>query len=92
MVYSENTFYIIVLYVLPRRRMMGKRKNYLIIPSLDLKEMIRGKSIVSKKGDENIFNIFIYPDDKEKKWYYKNKGKEKDLTKYWNNFDLLKKI
>ena len=71
---------------------MGKRKNYLIIPSLDLKEMIRSKSIVSKKGDENIFNIFIYPDDEKKKWYYKNKGKEKDLTKYWNNFDLLKKI
>ena len=92
MVYSKNTFYIIVLYVLPRRRMMGKRKNYLIIPSLDLKEMIKSKSIVPKKGDSNIFNIFIYPNKEKKEWLYKGKGKIKDLTKYWNNFDLLNNI
>ena len=90
MIYSKNTFYIIVLYVLPRRKMMGKRKNYLIIPSLDLKTMIENKKIFSKKGDSNILNIFIYPDDDRRKWMYKNKGKIIDLTKYWNNFDCLK--
>ena len=89
MIYSKNTFYIIVLYVLPRRRMMGKRKNYLIIPSLDLEKMIKSKSIVSKKGDSNILNIFIYPKNDKREWIYKNKGKSIDFTKYWNNFDLL---
>ena len=92
MVYSENTFYVFVLYVLPRRRMMGKSKNFLVIPSLDLKEYIKNKSIVSKKNDDNCLNIFIYPLLDEKKWIYKNKDSELDLTKYWNNFDLIKNV
>ena len=90
MVYSKNTFYIFVLYVLPRRKMMGKRKNYLIIPSLDLKKMIQNKSLSTKKTDSNILNIFIYPDLENSKWIYKGKGKMVDLTKYWNNFNTLK--
>ncbi len=92
MVYTTNTFYIFVLYVLPRRRMMGKSKNFLVIPSLDLEKHIKTKSIVSKKGDENILNIFIYPDLEKQRWVYKNKDSSIDLTEYWNNFDLIKKI
>ena len=72
--------------------MMGKSKNYLVIPSLDLKEYIKNKSIVSKKNDDNCLNIRIYPLLDEEKWIYKNKGSELDLTKYWNNFDLIKKV
>ena len=87
MIYSSNTFYILVLYVLPRRTMMGKRKNYLIIPSLDLKKMIANRLIASKKNDPDTLNIYIYPEDK--RWIYKNKGKTSDMTGYWNNFDLL---
>ena len=89
MVYSKNTFYIFVLYVLPRRKMMGKRKNYLIIPSLDLKKMISNNKLSSKKNDSNVLNIFIYPDLENKKWMYKGKGRTVDLTKYWNNFKYL---
>ena len=92
MVYSENTFYVFVLYVLPRRKMMGKSKNFLVIPSLDLKEFIENKYIVSKKNDDNCLNIFIYPLLDEKKWIYKNKDSEIDLTRYWNNFDLIKDV
>ena len=92
MVYKKNTFYIFVLYVLPRRKIMGSRKHYLIIPSLDIKKMVEKKSIVSKKNDPNVFNIFINPDIENKKWIYNNKGKTIDLTKYWNNFKLLKNI
>ena len=91
MIYSSNTFYIFVCYVLPRRKMMGKNRNFLIVPSLDLKEMISNKLIESKKNAPNIFNIFIYPDEKENKWIYKNKGKELDFSKYLNNFNFLKK-
>lgn len=89
MIYSENTYYIFVLYVLPRRKMLGKAKNYLIIPSLDLKEMIETGAIALKKGSDNILNIFVYPDEENKKWVYKNKGQEIDLTRYWNDFDDL---
>ena len=92
MVYSENTFYVFVLYVLPRKKMMEMSKNYLVIPSLDLKEYIENKSIVSKKNDDNCLNIRIYPLLDEKKWIYKSKGSELDLTKYWNNFDLITKV
>jgi hypothetical protein len=76
--------------VLPRRKMMGKNRNFLIVPSLDIKEMISNNLIESKKNAQNIFNIFIYPDEKENRWIYKNKGKELDFSKYYNNFNLLK--
>ncbi|WP_372777388.1 hypothetical protein [Litorivivens sp.] len=89
MIYHENTYYVFVLYVLPRRKMMGKAKNYLVIPSLDLQSMIESGSIVSKQGNENILNIFIYPDESEKTWKYKNKGQEVNLTKYWNSFGCM---
>ena len=50
--------------------MMGKSKNFLVIPSLDLEKHIKTKSIVSKKGDENILQIYIYPDLENQRWVY----------------------
>ena len=92
MVYSKNTFYIFVLYILPRRKMMGKSKNYLIIPSLDIQSYISKGIFVPKQNNENCFNVFIYPNEEDKTWIYKNKGKSIDLTKYWNNFNLINEI
>ena len=89
MIYSENTFYIFVLYVLPRRKMMGKSKNFLIIPSTDLKNYV-SENFVPKKNDENCLNLFIYPNEKDKTWIYKNKGSTLDLTSHWNNFSPIK--
>ena len=89
MIYSENTYYVFVLYVLPRRKMLGKAKNYLVIPSLDLKKMIESGAIAQKKGSNNILNIFVYPNEENKKWVYRNKGQEIDLTRYWNEFVAL---
>ena len=88
-IYSENTFYIFVLYVLPRRKMMGKSKNFLIIPSTDLKNYV-SENFVPKKNDENSLNLFIYPNEKDKTWIYKNKGSTLDLTSHWNNFSPIK--
>ena len=92
MVYSKNTFYIFVLYILPRRKMMGKSKNYLIIPSIDMQSYISKGIFVPKQNNENCFNVFIYPNEKDKTWIYKNKGKSIDLTKYWNNFNSINEI
>ena len=89
MVYSENAVYVFVLYVLPRRTMLGKAKNYLVIPSMDLKQLIEQGELATKQGNDDIINFFIYPYENEKKWVYRNKGKEVDLTKYWNNFSVL---
>lgn len=89
MIYSENTFYIFVLYVLPRRKMMGKSKNFLIIPSTDLKNYV-SENFVPKKNDKNCLNLFIYPNEKDKTWIYKNKGSTLDLTSHWNNFSPIK--
>jgi len=89
MVYSKNTVYVFVLYVMPRRRMMGKAKNYLFIPSLDLKQWIESGDFETKTGDSDIINVFVYPDEGEGKWRYRNKGKTIDLTPYWNNFEML---
>jgi len=73
MIYSENKFYVFVLYVLPRRKMLGKAKNYLVVPSLDLERMIGSGQIVLKKGSDDILNIFVYPNEENKKWVYRNK-------------------
>ena len=86
MVYTANTFYIFVCATLPKRSFMGKRKNFLIIPSLKLKEWIEKDNLITKKNDSNCYNIFIYPDFENKEWVYKNKGKTINLTEYWNNF------
>ena len=89
MIYSENTFYIFVLYVLPRKKMMGKSKNFLIIPSTDLKNYV-SENFVPKKNDKNCLNLFIYPNEKDRTWIYKNKGSTLDLTSHWNNFSPIK--
>lgn len=86
MIYSENTFYIFVCATMSRRQFMGKNENYIVVPSLDLKRWISNNAIVSKQGDENCLNIFLYPDQEKKRWIYKNIGKELDWTSYWNNF------
>ena len=90
MIYSENTFCVFVCIILSGKKFMGKAINYIVIPSLDIKNWILLKDIVPKQGDENILNIFIYPDPQNKKWKYRNKGKELDLTAYWNNFSYFK--
>jgi len=89
MIYSENTFYIFVCFTMNRRQFLGKADNLIVIPSLNLKEWITSKDIMSKQGDEDCLNIFLYPDQQNKKWKYRNKGKELDWTSYWNNFTFL---
>ena len=90
MVYSENTIYIFVLYVLPRKKMLGKAKNYLVLPSLILKQWIESGKLATKSGNDDIVNFFVYPNEEQKSWIYKNKGKELNLTEYWNNFSTVK--
>ncbi len=91
MIYSHNTFYIFVCKTLGRRRFMGKSFNFLIIPSLNIKNWVDSRQIVSKKGNQNTLNIFVYPDPENRRWIYRNKGKELDWTRYWNNFKELRR-
>ena len=85
MVYSGNTIYMFVCTTLSRRLFMGKTENYLVIPSLQLQKWIDSGEIVSKKGNDNCCNIFLYPDKERKQWLYRNKGHSLDWTAYWNN-------
>jgi len=89
MVYSKNTFYIFVALPLNRRQFMGKVENYFVVSSLEIKKWISEKKIASKEGDDNIFDLYIFSDRENKKWLYKNKGKQLDWTKYWNNFSCF---
>ena len=89
MVYSRNAIYIFVLYTLPRRRMLGRAKNYLVIPSLALKSWIEDGALAKKEGNGDIINFFVYPFEDSRTWKYRNKGKEIDLTRYWNNFSPI---
>lgn len=89
MKYSKNTFYILVCKSLGSKEFMGKKHNFLIIPSFQIKEWIESENLAKKGNDEDIYNLFVYPDFDLKKWIYKNKGKSIDLTLYWNNFKLL---
>ena len=90
MVYKKNAFYIFVCKSFGRRNFMGKKYNFFAIPSLEIKEWIETNKIAGKKDEREIFNIFLYPDMNNKTWKYKNKGKEIDWTKYWNNLEVLK--
>jgi hypothetical protein len=90
MVYGRNIFYVFICYTMSRHNMMGKSRNFLVIPSLDLKKWINNNQIPLKKGSDTILNIFVYPDVENQKWIFKNKGQEIDWTKYWNNFKQLK--
>lgn len=91
LVYRNNIFYVFVLYTLPRRKFMGKAKNYLIVPSLILQGWIQSGTLATKEGNNNIINVFIYPDFERRCWLYRNKGKTIDLTQYWNNYRILNK-
>jgi len=84
--FSKNTLYIFVCKSLGRRNFMGKHNNFLVIPSMKIKEWILKNRLARKKRNRNIFNIFVYPDLKNKKWIYRNKQERIDITRYWNNF------
>lgn len=84
MKYDKNTYYIFVCKVLERRTFMGKSQNFIIINSLTLKEWIKAKKLPHKKNAPDVLNIFIYPNLEKKQWLFKNKGKQIDLTKFWN--------
>jgi len=86
---NENTFYIFVCKSLDRRRFMGRKINFLAIPSTDIKKWIDEDKMKLKQNSETIFNLFVYPNMEEATWRYRNKGGEIDLTKYWNNLDFL---
>ena len=88
-IYGKNIYYVFVCYTLPKHNLMGKSKNFLLIPSLAIKKWIDNKEIAFKKGNPDILNIFLYPDLENKKWVYKNKGKRIDWTKYWNNCPIF---
>mgnify|MGYP001616462594 CR=1 FL=1 len=90
MVYKKNAYYIFVCKSLGRRNFMGRKANFFVISSLELKEWIDNGRLATKHNEDGIFNIFLYPDLKEKRWYYKNKGKQIEWTKYWNNLEMLK--
>lgn len=89
LVCDENTFYIFVCKSLDRRKFMGKKINFLAIPSLKLKRWVKEGKIILKKNSDEIYNIFIYPDMEKKNWNYRNKGSEINLTRYWNNLSFL---
>ncbi len=88
--YHNNTYYIFVCATLARRRFMGKKENYIVIPSREIEKWVQNNDIATKQGNSDVMNIFIYPDVEKKEWYYRNKGKTLDLTIYWNNFDFIK--
>lgn len=89
--YSGNIFYIFVCMTLSRRAFMGKKYNFMVVPSLLLKEWIGNGQIASKKNDGDCLNIFLYPNETDKTWTYRNKGKQIDWTPYWNNFQVFNK-
>lgn len=88
MKYHKSIYYIFVLYIPPRRKMLSKSKNYLIIPSLVLKKLIESNALPHKKNAPDTINLFIYPDEIQKKWEFRNKNKKIDFTKYWNKFNF----
>lgn len=90
MIYSKSVFYVLVCKSLKRRRLLGKSRNFIVLPSLTIKKWIKTGAIKRKKNSRNVFNIFVYPSTTSQKWVYHNKGKELDLTRYWNNFNRIK--
>jgi hypothetical protein len=89
MVYSNNTLYVFVCKVPSRHRMMGKKWNFIVVPSQQIRKWIGEGKMARKKSNPKIFNMFFYPDEVDSRWLYKNKRKEIDLTKYWNNFSNM---
>ena len=89
LLYGQGIVYVFVLYTLPRRKFMGRAKNFLVVPSMAIRDWVTARTLVTKKGNANIINLFVYPDFENKKWVYRNKGREIDLTPFWNNFAPL---
>jgi|TARA_Y100000294_G_scaffold89607_1_gene83573 hypothetical protein len=99
MIFSNNTIYIFNCFVNERRTFMGKKRNFLVIPSLTIKNWIKRKKvrIIEKKisGGKRTKTIrfFIYPDVANKIWKYrgglKSNPKIIDLTSYWNKFSVI---
>src|SRR3989304_5839900 len=50
MIYDKNTYYIFVCKSLGRRVFMGKRHNFIIIPSITLKNLIKMGKIKRKRN------------------------------------------
>jgi hypothetical protein len=90
--YSESIVYIFVCMTMSRRSFMGKKLNFIVIPSLVLQKWILEGMIASKKNDDDCLNMFLYPDFEKMKWTYKNKGKGLDWTPYWNNFSFFRSL
>lgn len=84
--YGPGIVYVFVLYTLPRRTFMGRAKNFLLVPSTAIREWVTDGKLVTKKGNANIINVFVYPDFDNERWVYRNKRREIDLTPFWNNF------
>lgn len=89
MIYTRNTFYVFVCITMERRQFMGRANNYIIIPSLQIRKWVESRDIVSKEGNDDCLNIFLYPYQNTKEWKYRNKGKELDWTSYRNNFEVF---
>ncbi len=90
MVYTRNTYYIFVCKIPGRHKLMGKKSNFIVVPSLKIRGWIAQGAIARKQSDREIFNIFIYPDDAKRTWTYKNKKRNIDFTPYWNRFEPIK--
>ncbi len=88
--FSRNIYYIFVCKSLGRRKFMQRKHNFLVIDSLQLKRWIKSGTIPTKKNNDNILNFFIYPNEEEKTWMFRNKGKTIELTSFWNNFSNFK--
>lgn len=84
--YGANIVYVFVCMTLNRRTFMGKKQNFFVVPSLLIKEWIDSHMLASKKNNDDCLNIFVYPDFDNKKWMYRNKGKQIDWTPHWNSF------
>lgn len=82
--YGKNIFYVFVCKCLDRRKFMGKKENFLILNSLDLKKMLTNGEIPPQAKKKDVHSLFIYPEQNENKWYFRGKGKIIDFTKFLN--------
>jgi hypothetical protein len=88
MVYTKNTYYVFVCKSLGRRTFMGKKYNFLVVPSLDIKKWIAKKKILPKGSNKDVYSLLIFPDVDKKKWIHRNLKKELNLTKYWKKRNI----
>ena len=64
MFYSKNTYYIFNCFVNERRTFMGKKRNFLVIPSNKIKSWIKNKDILvsekKKSGGQSKLQLFVF--------------------------------